>query len=274
MKPRTIVYGLGKRFQKYFYEIHGQYDVVGYCDTDPAKFNVFRNGMSKEELAAHPERYDQILVTLADRRKSLNVIAELSISYGIDLGKMVYYQIPSVSLSREAKDNIYHPEMIFYGNNNEDAVLWLLVREMCLDIKGLVYLETGLKDLRKGSVTYGLYRKGAKGILTVNEYVSLSDEAKIFRMKDRILYGCNALRKALDGEKRFDIVVLHDIENTRWLIDDGQLFVCAPKIILAKIVDQDTISHIRYRGYVWYSTLSASIAVFCRSKDYLFADSV
>ncbi len=273
MKPRTIVYGLGKRFQQYFYEIHETYNVVGYCDANPGKTAMFSNGMTKEELATRQDEYDQILITLAGAIRRMAVVVEMIKCYEIDALKFAFFDVQSETPAlREGKDTLYHPEMVFWGKNNEDAVIYWLSCQMKLDLGTLTYFESGLGDLRVGSVTYGLYKQGARGVLTVSPYDALYDEIKMFRAEDRIVDIRKDIQNVLNEYEAIDIIALHDKACMQMMLDEDIIFKFKPVILIIDDIEQDKIEYIRAREYVWHSTLSATSAIFCRAEKYLSED--
>lgn len=270
MKPRTIVYGLGKRFQQYFYEIHDTYNVVGYCDANPDKVAMFRNGIAKEKLAERQNESEQILITLGNGRVRFSVAVEMINRYRIDAGRIVFFDLPTEAPAlRTRKDTLYHPEMIFWGQSNEDAVIYLLSYQMHLELGTLTYFESGLRDLRVGSVTYGLYKHGAKGILSIEPYENLHDEIKIFRSEDMVVDIQENIQETLNAYEKIDVIVLHDEKSLKILLKENRLFKFKPLIIIMDNIVQDTIYYIRMQGYIWHSTLSAMSTVFCRSDIYL-----
>lgn len=259
MKPRTVVYGLGRVFQKKYVEIHEAYNIVGYCDSNPEKVAMFSTGMTKEELAAHPERYDQLLIT---PRQAVEIVADLALNYGLDTSKFVSLPQPRLAIQAK-KDGYFHPEEIFFGVHYEDAILLMLCEKLNLDYGKFTYLEVGLHDLRQGSITYNLYKHGARGVLGISSYASLYDEASLFRPDDTF-YLEDTWKESLGQYERFDIIAAHDKRQTKYLLNKGNAFEYNPMVLVLYENKHEMIQFVQRNGYVWYSTIAATETIFYR----------
>ena len=174
MNERTLVYGLGKEYQEHKDWVAANFNVTGYCDQAAQRIPEC-GAVRKEELRTRLAEFDLVLVT-AD---PVSIVTDLIEEFGVPMEKIrvLYYELAQ----RE------RPLRTFYGENAEDAVLMLLVRELGLSLKGLSYLEIGTNDPVRFNNTYNLYRLGARGLL-VDPLPTVGELIRMSRPEDRFLH--------------------------------------------------------------------------------------
>lgn len=150
---KTLVYGLGKFFHDNKERILNEYNVVAFCDQDEEKWTSMSGGVSRDYLSRHVEDYDEVLVC-AD---PMSIISDLIGNLGIPQNKIKIYAYERFMIQEEI--------MPFWGQNNEDAALLLLVQLMGMKCSDLHYLEIGTNNPVNGNNSYTLYRCGARGVL-------------------------------------------------------------------------------------------------------------
>jgi len=259
-EERTIVYGLGRMFAKQYAQIHEKYYVVGYCDADSSKRARFANGLAPEELAGKAASYDALLVT---PRQGFEIASMLVKKYGVDGSKIRLLSKPLPRPPVEGKRDPFLPDVVTHGKYAEDMAILYLCRTLGLENRRLRYWEAGVPHFPKGSATYCLYRKGARGLLFLNPYAEWDKQAKVYRAEDSILELATATASVvLERQDRPDVLSLHEVCSTEeWL---EVVYAKQPQILTVIARDSSRILKILSHGYTLFTNLQGECAVFYR----------
>ena len=173
MLKKTMVWGLDKDYVDNKDWIEKKYNIAGYYDTNVSKLPAV-GGITKAELADRVNEFDKILVA-ADPPAIVRSLIDV---YNVPIEKIdvLFYELLE-------KDG---PEMVFYGENNEDAVLMLLFEKMGLAVKDIKYLEIGTNDPVRHNNSFSLYRMGARGVL-VDAFPTVELLSKKVRPEDKFI---------------------------------------------------------------------------------------
>lgn len=157
MQEKIVIYGLGRAYEKKKESIekhYGKTAIVAHCDSNAEKVRQYEKGILPRELAEHIGEYDKVVITSYD---ILGIYNDLVDKLNIPTDKIecfLYEELPY-------KD----AEITFYGEHLEDAVLFMLLKQMGQDFQKIRYLEIGTNNPVFGNNTFSLYKQGARGIL-------------------------------------------------------------------------------------------------------------
>lgn len=173
---RTVVYGLGKLYKRYFRTIERNKNIVAHCDKNETLVKEFKDGITVDELKWNIDSYDEIYVTASLMKVYDYLINELH----IPINKIVPLGTEKLSIGEE------RPLAQFYSTDSEAVVLQLLLERMNLPLPGVKYLEIGTHNPVRGSNSYFLYAAGARGVL-VDPLPITARLAKAFRVGDLMI---------------------------------------------------------------------------------------
>ena len=169
----TLIWGLGQDYLDNKAWIENNFDISAYYDSDEKKIPL-QKGISKEQLRHSVNQFDTILVT----GDPPSIVDDLIENYGVADSriKILFYEL------------LKHgdAERYFYGESLEDAVLQLLLIEMGIAIKDVIYLEIGTNEPVRHNNSFSLYEMGAHGYL-VDALPVVGRLAKLIRPKDRFI---------------------------------------------------------------------------------------
>ncbi len=183
---KVIAYGLGHDFNLDKKLIHEKYDVVGYCDRDASKSEAYGNKQIKrEQLKERLKACDLLLLTVA--RDRMDIVHDLILNFGIPLGKVWFFRHTGVEDSfRTPISPCYNFNFNFYGQFYDDAVLWLLFKQLGYKPKQVRYLEIGTNDPILANNTYFFYASGGRGTL-VDPLPTSARFCQLMRPEDRFV---------------------------------------------------------------------------------------
>lgn len=156
MKPKVIVYGLGKYFDKWIKEIEKYYTIVGYCDQRSMFAEVYEKYVSPDLLKG--EEFDYVLITSIHHRE---ILADLLHKYNVNSDKILIWEENKRAMDYQ---NVYGTKVAF-GQFGEDYVIAALLCEKGIERKDANYIEVGVNNPFIANNTYFLHLSGAKGIL-------------------------------------------------------------------------------------------------------------
>lgn len=183
-KLKVIGYGLGKVFVDNREKIEKTYDVIAWCDTDINRRVAVKPNIPVEEIGALEGEYDKILIIPSDHNASCSICNDLIKKYGIAREKIVFYEQMNTMLEYKK----YHPEIFYYGQYGDDAIIKniILEKNLGIDIYNVKYLEIGVYEPTKISNTYLFYSLGGSGVL-VDANPAIENKVKIVRPKDKFM---------------------------------------------------------------------------------------
>lgn len=148
---KIIVYDSGLLYGKSKNEIGRKFEVVAVTSDDEYDRKNYDNYILKTEIKNVV--WDNILVYDSQDAEKVNFLINV-------------LEIPKEKILLRRIE--FSKRGFFYSQKNEDAVMFLILKLIGIDInsfKGLFYLDLGTNHPIKLNNTYGLYRAGARGIL-------------------------------------------------------------------------------------------------------------
>ncbi len=173
MKPKVIIYGLGKFFEENIDAVLSNYDVIGYCDTDTSKIQAYgTQGIKIEDLRSQLNLCDYILITI---KSFALILPELIEQYTIPVEKLRVYNTEQIN---DSCCRYY-----FHGEFSEDAVVVMALQELGVLLKDVCYLDIGANHPINANNSFVLYCHGAYGTL-VDPLPWSRYAAQVIRPKD------------------------------------------------------------------------------------------
>lgn len=155
LKPKVIIYGLGKFFEENVDEIHNRYDVIGYCDANETKVQAHgAQGIKIEELSSQLNLCDYVLITV---ESFVHILTGLIEQYSIPAEKLrTYYAERFGALGCR-----YY----FHGEFSEDAIVVMALQELGIRLEDASYVDIGANHPIITNNSFTLYGCGACGTL-------------------------------------------------------------------------------------------------------------
>lgn len=206
MKRNTLVYGINKDYHENINWIMEHYEVKGAFDQDQSRLPP-EIGINKNDIAKKIHEFDTILVT-AD---PVSIVDDLVDVFFVPLDKIdiLYYEIDKDSSS----------VIRFYGNDNEDAALLLLIEKLGYSNKVIKYLEIGTNDPMRFNVTYNFYKQNGEGYI-VDALPSVAYLAKMLRPRDKFIQAAVSDKSGEDitfyACKSSTVSSLHEKHHEKW----------------------------------------------------------
>lgn len=108
---KTVIYGLGKRFNRYKAFIEDYFPEAVYCNVDEEKCKKYLQGISLSYLKEHLKDFQRVIFTLYSPVKLLAAIKDLQLQRD---------QFSFIELEMLRQDRTI---ALYYGENNVDALL-------------------------------------------------------------------------------------------------------------------------------------------------------